>query len=73
MSRLRITQLKSAASRARGQAETLRALGLKHLYDTVEHEASPSITGMVRKVSHLVEVEELKSKRASSKKEEKSK
>jgi large subunit ribosomal protein L30 len=37
---------------------TLQALGLKKLNNPVEHEATPQILGMVRKVSHLVKVEE---------------
>lgn len=55
--RIRITYVKSAIGYGRDQKATLRALGLRRLGQTVEHEATPSILGMVEKVSHLVQVE----------------
>lgn len=58
--RIRITQLKSAVSRPKDQGKTLRALGLHRIRDSVEHDATPSVLGMVTKVSHLVVVEEAK-------------
>lgn len=58
--RIRITQLKSAVSRPKDQGKTLRALGLHRIRDSVEHDATPSVLGMVTKVSHLVVVEETK-------------
>jgi len=63
MSRIRITQKKSAVSRKADQGRTLRALGLKRIQDSVEHEDRPEILGMVRKVRHLVEVEQLEEAR----------
>lgn len=59
MARLRITWLKSAIGYAADQKATIRALGLKRLNDTVEHEDTPSVRGMVNKVAHLVNVEEV--------------
>ncbi|GBD23875.1 50S ribosomal protein L30 [bacterium HR29] len=59
MSRLRIRWRKSAIGYSRDQKETIRKLGLRHLHDVVEHEDTPSIRGMVAKVAHLVEVEEV--------------
>lgn len=60
MAKLKITQVRSAVSRKKDQGATLRALGLKRIRDSVEHEDRPEILGMIRKVSHLVEVEEVK-------------
>lgn len=61
MATLRITQVRSAASRPKGQARTLRALGLRRIRASVTHEDRPEILGMIRKVSHLIEVEQVKS------------
>ena len=60
MSRLKVTQVRSATSRGSKQRGTIRALGLKRLGHTVEHEDKPEIRGMIRAVGHLVEVEEIK-------------
>lgn len=56
----RITWVKSSIGYSRRQKATLQALGLKRLGQTVEQKATPVIQGMVQKVSHLVEVEEVK-------------
>ncbi|MFQ5874937.1 MAG: 50S ribosomal protein L30 [Dehalococcoidia bacterium] len=58
MTSLKITLVKSAIGYARDQRGTLRALGLKRLRQTVVHDDSPSVRGMVEKVKHLVVVEE---------------
>ena len=60
MAKIKVTQVKSQIGRLKNQKRTLEALGLRRLNQTVEHEATPSIVGMVNKVSHLVYVEELK-------------
>lgn len=57
MAKLEITQVRSGVSRTSDQVRTLRALGLKRMWDTVTHEDRPEILGMIRKVSHLVRVE----------------
>ena len=57
MSKIIIT-VRSAINRTKRQKDTITALGLKKLNSPVEHEATPQILGMVRKVSHLVKVEE---------------
>jgi large subunit ribosomal protein L30 len=57
MSTVRITYRKSAIGYASDQKRTLAALGLRRLQQTVEHEATPSIRGMVFKVRHLVSVD----------------
>jgi large subunit ribosomal protein L30 len=58
--KLRITYVKSSIGYSRRQKGTIRALGLRRLGDTVEQADSPVIRGMVEKVSHLVQVEEIK-------------
>jgi len=60
MAKIKVTQVKSQIGRLNNQKRTLEALGLRRLNQTVEHEATPSVVGMVNKVSHLVSVEELK-------------
>jgi large subunit ribosomal protein L30 len=60
MSKLKITQVRSPVSRQKDQGRTLRALGLHRMRDTVVHEDCLEIAGMVAKVAHLVEVEEVK-------------
>ena len=57
MADVRITQVRSAASRKADQGRTLRALGLTRIRSSVVHEDRPEILGMINKVSHLVEVE----------------
>jgi len=56
---LRITQVRSATGRDHSQKDTVRALGLKRLHHTVEQRDTPAIRGMIRKIQHLVEVEEV--------------
>ena len=53
-----IIQLKSTISQTLRQKRTLEALGLKKIGQTVEHEATPNILGMLKKVEHLVSVKE---------------
>lgn len=60
MARIRITQVKSIIDRPERQQKNLVALGLTKMNKTVEHEATPQILGIVRKVFHLVKVEEVK-------------
>jgi large subunit ribosomal protein L30 len=59
MKKIKITQVKSVIDRSERQKKTVEALGLRKLHATVEVEATPQILGMVRKVNHLVKVEEL--------------
>ena len=58
-SRLRITQTRSGIDRPSDQKATIRALGLHRLHDSVVKDDRPEIRGMIRKVSHLVRVEEV--------------
>ncbi|OUO51833.1 50S ribosomal protein L30 [Parabacteroides sp. An277] len=57
MAVIRIKQVKSRIKCPKDQKRTLDALGLRKLNHIVEHEATPSILGMVEKVKHLVVVE----------------
>lgn len=58
--RLRVTWTKSAIGYAKDQKATIRALGLKRLNHTVEHDDRPALRGMLHKVKHLITVEEVK-------------
>jgi large subunit ribosomal protein L30 len=55
---LRITQIKSQIGESPRHRGTLRALGLGKIGRTVEHKDTPEVAGMLRKVRHLVKVEE---------------
>ncbi len=57
MSKVRITQVKSQIGETQKHRGTLRALGLRKIGQTVEHDENPVLTGMLRKVRHLVRVE----------------
>lgn len=59
MAKIKITQVKSIIDRPQRQKDTIKALGLKKMNQTVEHEATPQILGMVRKVLHLLKVEQV--------------
>jgi large subunit ribosomal protein L30 len=58
MKKIKITQVKSVIDRPERQKRTMEALGLRKLNSSVEVEATAQILGMVRKVTHLVKVEE---------------
>jgi len=60
MGKIKVTKVKSAINRTKKQKLTLKALGLKKIGQIVVHENTPNILGMVRKVNHLVSVEETK-------------
>lgn len=59
MAKIRIKYVKSKIGSTERQKKTLQALGLRKLNSTREVEATPQVMGMVRKVSHLITVEEL--------------
>ncbi|OOQ60246.1 50S ribosomal protein L30 [Mucilaginibacter pedocola] len=59
MSKIKITQIKSVIDRTERQKKTVAALGLKKINHSVEVEATAAIIGMVRKVNHLVAVENI--------------
>ena len=58
MAKVRITQVKSQIGQSERHRGTLRALGLGKIGRSSEHEQSPVLAGMLRKVRHLVKVED---------------
>jgi large subunit ribosomal protein L30 len=59
MPKVRVTQTGSPIGRKPGQRETLIGLGLNKMHRTRELEDTRSVRGMIRKIAHLVKVEEL--------------
>lgn len=59
MVKIKVTQIKSGIDRSECQKLTLQALGLNKLNASKEVEATPQILGMVKKVNHLIKVEEV--------------
>jgi large subunit ribosomal protein L30 len=59
MAKVRITQIKSKIGQPENQKRMLAALGIKKMHQTVEHDDSPQIMGMVNKLKHLVKIEKL--------------
>ncbi len=57
--RVRVTQVGSPINRHASQRETLIGLGLNKMNRTRELEDTPAVRGMIRKVAHLVKVEEV--------------
>ena len=57
MAKLKITQTRSGIGQSQRHRGTLRALGLGKIGRTAEHDDTPVIAGMLRKVRHLVKVE----------------
>ena len=55
---LRVTLIKSPIGYNKSQKATVRALGLRRMNQTVEHNDSPAVRGMLNKISHLIKVEE---------------
>jgi large subunit ribosomal protein L30 len=60
MAKIRITQVKSVIGSTKRQKAIMEALGLKKMHQTVEHDTTPQIMGMVNKMRHLISVEEVK-------------
>lgn len=59
MAKIKVTQVKSQIGRLKNQKRTLEALGLRKINQSVEHEATPSVIGMLNKVKHLVSIQEI--------------
>ena len=59
MAKIKITQIKSVIDRSERQKKTIESLGLRKINHSVEVEATPAIIGMVKKVNHLVAVENI--------------
>ena len=60
MSKILVTKKRSAIKKPKQQKLTLVALGLKKIGQSVEHQDTPNILGMIEKVNHLVSVEKIK-------------
>jgi len=59
MAKIKVTQIRSRIDQTKRQKLNLDALGLTKMHKTVEHEATPQVLGMIKKVEHLVSVENL--------------
>lgn len=59
MPKIKVTQIRSMIKRPQDQKDTLITLGLGRIGRVIVKEANPALIGMVRKVSHLVKVEEV--------------
>ncbi len=57
--KLKITQVRSAIDRNKKQKKTLVALGIHRMHDSVVHDTTPQILGMVKSIEHLLKVEEV--------------
>jgi large subunit ribosomal protein L30 len=56
---LKITQIRSTIGRPSKHGRIIRSLGIRRMHHTVEHPKNPIILGQIRKVSHLLKVEEV--------------
>lgn len=59
MAKIKVTQSGSRIGSTKRQKATLDALGLTKMNRTIEHNDTPQVLGMIRKVSHLVKVEKV--------------
>lgn len=59
MAKVKITQVRSLISRPKDQKDTMVSLGLGKINRTRVHDLNPGILGMIKKVSHLISVEEV--------------
>lgn len=57
MAKIKVTKVKSVIKRPKSQKKIMESLGLHKMNQTVEHEDTPNILGMITKVNHLVSVE----------------
>jgi len=55
---IRVTLVRSPIGYTKDQKQTVLALGLRHLHQTIEHKDTPALRGMLNKVVHLVKIEE---------------
>jgi large subunit ribosomal protein L30 len=57
MAKIKVTQVKSGINRPKRQKDTLRAIGFTKLNQTIEHDDTPQVLGMINVVKHMVKVE----------------
>ncbi len=55
---IKVTLVRSPIGYTKDQKATAKALGLRRLHQTVEHKDNPALRGMIRKIVHLVQIEE---------------
>lgn len=55
---VRVTLVRSPIGYTKDQKKTILALGLRRMHQTVEHQDNPALRGMIRKVIHLLQIEE---------------
>jgi large subunit ribosomal protein L30 len=58
MSKIKIKQVRSRIGRPKDQKRTLDALGLRKMNQIVEHNVTPQIEGMIKKINHLITIVE---------------
>lgn len=56
--KLKVTQVRSTIRRPEPQKRVMQALGLRRMHQTVEHDDTPTVRGMIAKVQHLIQVDE---------------
>jgi large subunit ribosomal protein L30 len=59
LAKIRIKLRRSLIGKTQEQIDTVKALGLRKINSIVEKEDTPQIRGMINKVSHMIEVEEI--------------
>lgn len=59
MGQVKITQVKSVIDRSKRQKDTMYALGLRKMHQTVVKDLNPQVEGMISKIKHLVKIEEV--------------
>ncbi len=59
MEKIKVTLVRSKIGSSKRQKRTIQALGLRKISSSAEHNATPQILGMVKKVNHLVKVEKI--------------
>ncbi len=59
LKKVKVTQIRSGIGRQDGHRRTIRALGIKRHQQSVVHELTPAVEGMLKKVSFMIEVEEV--------------
>ncbi len=59
MAKVRITQVRSIIDQPQRQKATMNALGLRKINQSIEHELNPQVQGMIKKVEHLLHIEEV--------------
>ena len=59
LKKVKVTQIRSGIGRQDGHRRTIRALGIKRHQQSVVHELTPAVEGMLKKVSFMIKVEEV--------------